>query len=100
MGRGNAGLIMIRFILFTILFFILYHVLLNLLKVILPPRKRTNQESEPEELVQDPYCKTYIPKRSALRKRIAGKDYYFCNRKCLRGYLKSESPEGNFLEKT
>jgi YHS domain-containing protein len=50
-----------------------------------------DRKSEPEELVQDPYCQTYIPKRSALKKRVAGRDYYFCNRDCLKRYLKRDS---------
>jgi YHS domain-containing protein len=54
-------------------------------------RKTMDRRSEPEELVQDPYCETYIPKRSALKKRIAGRDYYFCNRECLKRYLKKDS---------
>jgi YHS domain-containing protein len=50
-------------------------------------RRKVNMRDEPEELVQDPYCRTYIPKRSAVKKRIAGKDCYFCNPDCLRKYL-------------
>jgi YHS domain-containing protein len=50
-------------------------------------RKRMSRETQPEELVQDPYCQTYIPKRSAVKKRIHGQDYYFCNRECLKKYL-------------
>jgi YHS domain-containing protein len=78
---------MLRFVLFIILFLILYYFLNFLMRVILSPRKRVNRESQPEELVQDPYCQTYIPQRSALKKRVAGRDYYFCNRECLEGFL-------------
>jgi YHS domain-containing protein len=89
--RGDTGLAMIRFIFFTILFFILYYLLLYLLKGILPRKKRTNPESEPEELVQDPNCQTYIPKRSALKKKISGNSLYFCSQECLKNYLKKQS---------
>jgi YHS domain-containing protein len=50
-------------------------------------RKKGKRRDEPEELVQDLYCQTYIPKGSAVKKRIAGKDCYFCNPECLRKYL-------------
>jgi YHS domain-containing protein len=50
-------------------------------------RKNVKKRDEPEELVQDPYCQTYIPKRSAVKKRIGGKDCYFCNSECLKKYL-------------
>jgi len=89
---GNTGLIMIRIIFFTILFFIFYYVLLNLFKVILTPRRRTSQ-SEPEELVQDPYCKVYIPKRSAVRKKIDRSTFYFCNQECLENYVKGDKED-------
>ena len=77
---------MARLIFFIVVVFILYYVLHFLIKD--PPlRKKVNRRDEPEELVQDPYCQTYIPKGSAVKKRIAGKDYYFCNPDCLRKYL-------------
>jgi uncharacterized protein len=57
------------------------------MKTVLSSRKKTNRDDEPEELIQDPYCQTYIPKGSAVKKRITGKDYYFCSPECLRKYL-------------
>lgn len=82
---------MVRLILFILLFFILYYILHFLIKDRPSIRKTTDRRSEPEELVQDPYCQTYIPKRSALRRRISGRDHYFCNRECLKKYLKRDS---------
>jgi len=76
-----------RFILFIIAVTILYYVLQFLMKSVPSLRKKAKRDNEPEELIQDPYCQTYIPKGSAVKKRIAGKDYYFCNAECLRKYL-------------
>jgi YHS domain-containing protein len=81
---------MLRFILYTILFFILYYVLLYLLRNILSPKKGMSRESEPEELVQDPNCQTYIPKRSAVKKRFSGNVLYFCSQECMKRYLKRD----------
>ena len=36
-------------------------------------RKKLNRELEAEELVQDPYCQTYIPMGTAVRKRVEGR---------------------------
>lgn len=83
-----------RLILLFILFFILYYILLNFLRNILRPSKRMNQDSQAEELVQDPYCQTYIPKRSAVKKKIAGSMLYFCNQECLKNYLKGDKEGG------
>jgi YHS domain-containing protein len=82
---------MVRLILLIFFLLILYYVLHFLIKDMPSIRKTMDRRSEPEELVQDPYCQTYIPKRSALKKRIAGRDYYFCNRDCLKRYLKKDS---------
>jgi YHS domain-containing protein len=81
---------MLRLILFIILVLILYYVLRFLIRDMPPLRKKMDRKSEPEELVQDPYCQTYIPKQSAVKKRIGGKDYYFCNRDCLKKYLEEK----------
>jgi uncharacterized protein len=77
---------MARLIFLIVVVFVLYYVLYFLIKN--PSlRKKVNTRDEPEELVQDPYCQTYIPKGSAVKKRIAGKDCYFCNSECLKKYL-------------
>lgn len=38
------------------------------------------------EMVKDPYCETYIPKDSAIRARMGGRDHYFCSKECLRKF--------------
>ena len=35
-----------------------------------------------DEMVQDPSCKAYIPKRTALRRNIGGRDFFYCSREC------------------
>ena len=54
---------------------------------------KSNREIEPrenggviDEMVQDPVCKTYIPRREAVRKRIDGKDIFFCSKACASKY--------------
>jgi len=79
---------MARFVLFILLLLLLLYAILHyLIKDIFIQRKKLNRELEPEELVQDPYCQTYIPKRTAVRKRVEGRDYYFCSKECLRKFL-------------
>jgi uncharacterized protein len=78
---------MSRLILFILLLLLLYTTLYYLIKDRVVWRKKSSREPGPEELVQDPYCQTYIPKRTAVRKRVKGRDYYFCNKECLRKFL-------------
>jgi uncharacterized protein len=53
------------------------------------PRQMDRNEGERElesEMVKDPHCQTYIPKNSAIRAHIAGRDYYFCSRQCMQEF--------------
>ncbi len=79
-----------RLILFIFLLLLLYAILYYLIKDMVVRRNKGSRESEPEELVQDPYCQTYIPKQTAVRKRVKGRDYYFCTKECLRKFLKEK----------
>ncbi len=81
---------MVRLILFILFLFILYNVLHYLMKKEPSFRGATDRKSEPEELVQDPWCQTYIPKRSAVKKRLTGRKYYFCSQECLKNYLEKK----------
>jgi len=81
---------MIRLLLLFLLVIFLISIIRFLIKPFLIGRKTIAKGSEPEELVQDPFCQTYIPKRSALKKRIGGRDYYFCNQECLKKFFKDE----------
>ena len=80
---------MSRFLLFIFLLLIVYYVLRLFIKSLQSSNKKTDGW-EPEELVQDPYCQTYIPKKSALKKRVSGKDYYFCKKECLGNFVKNK----------
>jgi len=87
-------LIMSRLILFVFLLLILFITLQYLVKGIAALKKKSSRESEPEELVQDPHCQTYIPKKSALKRRIGGKLLYFCNQGCMENYVKKSIKKG------
>jgi YHS domain-containing protein len=40
-----------------------------------------------EDLVQDPFCKIYVPKSHAYLKEIDGRRQYFCSKECCEKYL-------------
>jgi YHS domain-containing protein len=40
-----------------------------------------------EDLMQDPLCKTYVPKSQAYVREIEGQSQYFCSRECCEKYL-------------
>ena len=44
------------------------------------------QNLEPDVLVQDPVCKTFIPRREALKAERDGTTYFFCSEGCLKRF--------------
>ena len=48
------------------------------------------KDQEPDLLVQDPVCKTFIPRREALRAEKGGTTYFFCSEGCLKRFLSSD----------
>jgi YHS domain-containing protein len=49
--------------------------------------------SRREDLVEDPYCHTYIPLSDACQKSVRGKTLYFCSKKCLEEFMASQNKE-------
>jgi YHS domain-containing protein len=49
-----------------------------------------DKEGEPDVLVQDPVCKTFIPRREALRAEKDGASYFFCSEGCLKRFLSGD----------
>ena len=44
-----------------------------------------------EDLVQDPFCRTYVPKSQAYIKEIDGRQQYFCSQECCEKYLSGKN---------
>ena len=72
---------MFKFIYFIIIAYLLY----RLIKAFFQQGKKyreMKQEGTIDEMVQDPVCKTYIPRREAFRKTYNGRDILFCSKEC------------------
>ena len=72
---------MLRFLFFAILAFVAY----RLVKYVFKPSKKIEKEFDGkviDEMVQDPFCKTYIPRQEAIKKTINGQEYTFCSHEC------------------
>ncbi len=52
-----------------------------------PEAPKKVEDREPDVLVQDPVCKTFIPRKEALRTQKDGKAYFFCSEGCLKRFL-------------
>jgi uncharacterized protein len=72
---------MYRLIILFILIYILYRLLKGVFKM---GGKNYHKDSAGmiSEMVQDPYCKTYIPRGEAYRKVLDGREIFFCSKEC------------------
>jgi len=43
------------------------------------------------QMVQDPVCRMYVPRGSAVAESIGGQTYYFCSRDCAQAFQKQLS---------
>ena len=76
---------MVRFIFFGILAYLLYRIV----KGAFSPKAKVHRGSAQgivDEMVQDPFCKTYIPRRDAVRRMIQGQEVLFCSDDCARKF--------------
>jgi YHS domain-containing protein len=48
------------------------------------------EDREPDILVQDPVCQTFIPRREALKTEKGGQAYFFCSEGCLKRFLSGD----------
>jgi uncharacterized protein len=82
---------LIRFLIFFILLYVIYKII-RTIRQEKPFAVQSNHYKTTaalgEELVEDPYCHTYIPISQSCRKEIAGKEHYFCSKECSEEYIK------------
>ena len=72
---------MLRLIILAILIYILYRLVKGYFKQGREiPRGRA--DGVIDEMVQDAYCKIYIPRRQAVRRVHEGNEIFFCSEEC------------------
>jgi YHS domain-containing protein len=91
-----------RFLIFLGLLILLYYLVKGWIS---PSKLRQTDRDEGEwelesEMVKDPRCKTYIPKKSAIGALIDGREYHFCSRQCLKEFKRQmgENPDESEVE--
>ena len=79
---------MLRLLLVIGLLFVLYFLLRQAFRQVGGKQSRL---SGSHHMVQDPVCRTYVPKGSAVAASIGGQTYYFCSADCARAFQKQLS---------
>jgi len=75
--------LILLFILFLVIFAV-GSVLSLFLRLLGPARRTASPEKTPkgEEMVRDPACGMFLPRRDAVSATIRGTEYYFCSEAC------------------
>jgi len=73
----------LRIIFIVFLFYLIYRVLKGLGGPLLSP----GADSHDDDLVQDPNCGVYLPRKEGLATTVEGRVLYFCSQKCKNEYL-------------
>lgn len=86
---------MIRYLLILLFIYLLYRLVRTLFALVFPGMKRQAHlpREEAGELVKDPTCNTYVPKRDALSAEVGGQQLYFCSFKCLDDYRRKSGSQ-------
>jgi len=82
------------------LFFFLIYIFFKIRKILFRKQGSGSQQADKpsfkdgprqiNEMVQDPVCMVYVPKKEALVLEQAGKSHYFCCRSCMDRFQKHE----------
>jgi len=75
-----------RFIILVIAIYVIYRILKGILGAGKDDRRRAVNGEAVEELVQDAYCKLYVPRRDSVKRVIGGQTHFFCSEECARRY--------------
>jgi YHS domain-containing protein len=89
---------MYRLILVTLLLTVLYFLLRQMFRGFKNPIKNgkgasavQGQEEDQDQMIEDPVCHIFVPKRIALIEMIGGREYCFCSKECAVRF-RSEHP--------
>ena len=77
---------MIKLLFYIVLIYVIYRLVK---KMLLSGPKEYSKESSSgmiSEMVQDPFCKTYIPRNEAYRATFEGNEILFCSKECAEQY--------------
>ena len=76
-----------RLLLIALIIWLLYRLVANWFKKPDKAKKNEAEPDSPQEMVQDPVCKMYLPRHQALELKKDGREYYFCNEQCRNKFL-------------
>lgn len=82
---------MYRLLLVLGLLVLLYFLLRSAVRELRGKKGPDQTVTDKNQMVQDPVCRMYVPKGSAVEASIGGQTYYFCSRDCAQTFQKQLS---------
>lgn len=76
---------MYRILLILVLLLLLYFLIRSAIRE-LKARSQGRQVLDKNQMVQDPVCRVFVPKGSAVIEEIGGQTYFFCSRSCAQKF--------------
>ncbi len=70
---------------------ILYFLVRKALREFSKPSISDKTSAGNDQMIQDPVCRTYIPRATAVSASIGGQTYYFCSMNCAQTFHKQLS---------
>ena len=80
---------LLRLIFTVVVIYLIYRLVKGLFLPSAKPRDKFPKgmtSIEGEDLVEDPYCHTYVPMSDAYKVSLNGKKLYFCSKECFEKY--------------
>jgi uncharacterized protein len=79
-----------RLLLGMALAFVVFRVYRKIKESVSLERQESSHEiAEPDILVQDPVCGTFVPRKEALKMVQNGQEHFFCSEGCLKRFRRS-----------
>ncbi len=76
-----------RLILFLFMGYLVYRVLRRIKEIFtFPAPNQAPKVPQPDVLVKDPVCETFIPRQEALKITQNGQEFFFCSEGCLKRF--------------
>ena len=79
---------MYRIILILLLLITLYFLLRRAIREFKGQRQVGAVPVNKNQMVQDPVCRVFVPRGSAVMEAIGGQTYFFCSRSCAQTFQK------------
>ncbi|WP_447978677.1 YHS domain-containing protein [Candidatus Nitrospira bockiana] len=79
---------MYRLLLILALLIVLYFLIKKAIREFNARALSQSGTAPPNQMIQDPVCRTYVPKGTAVAASIGGQTYYFCSEACARTFRK------------